>query len=211
MLAVVPGPLGVARMGCRLVGGVGLSAAVTSRLKAASRRRLVTDLVAILDTLATSSTAAWPTANQSWPQRWGALTDRLARDVVPLITSSDQRSRARMVLAAARAAADSCSEVGLTHGDLGGENVHVDPVSGAVLGILDWDEAGPGDPAVDLAAMLVHAEPWLHDALLAHGPRIRALADRARAYTDTFALQEALWGLEDGDSDAVDRGLARYR
>ncbi len=208
---VVLGHLGVARMGSRLVAGVGLSPAVTSRLSTTARRRLVSDLAGTLARLAAAPTDGWPGEPLSWSQRWLALTERLASDVLPLITDVDQRARAEHELADAAAAAASCAEVGVIHADLGGENLHVDPRSGAVVGILDWDEAGPGDPAVDLAAMLAHAEPWLRDALLAYDRQTRALASRARAYAGTFAMQEALWGLDDGDPEAVDRGLAGYR
>jgi aminoglycoside 2''-phosphotransferase len=34
---------------------------------------------------------------------------------------------------------------------------------------------------------------------------------RARFYVGSFALQEALWGLEHGDREAFDSGIAAYR
>ncbi|MBB4683816.1 aminoglycoside phosphotransferase family protein [Amycolatopsis jiangsuensis] len=43
----------------------------------------------------------------------------------------------------------------LVHGDLGGSNVHWS-AEGKLLGILDWDLAMPGDPALDAALMAWH-------------------------------------------------------
>jgi hypothetical protein len=39
---------------------------------------------------------------------------------------------------------------------------------------------------------------------------LAAIIARARFHVGTFALQEALWGIEHGDQDAVRSGLARY-
>ena len=77
--------------------------------------------------------------------------------------------------------------------------------------MLDWDDAAPGDPAVDLAAVRVHAEPWLSEALLVADPSLQELVARAEVYVGTFALQQALWGLESGDADEVADGLSAYR
>ncbi|WP_020660108.1 phosphotransferase family protein [Amycolatopsis benzoatilytica] len=43
----------------------------------------------------------------------------------------------------------------LVHGDLSGSNIHWSP-DGKLLGILDWDLAMPGDPALDAALMSWH-------------------------------------------------------
>jgi aminoglycoside 2''-phosphotransferase len=55
---------------------------------------------------------------------------------------------------------------------------------------------GCGDKFVNLVLM---AYPQLHSCL-----------SRARFYAGTFALQEALWGMEHDDSEAFERGIARY-
>lgn len=97
------------------------------------------------------------------------------------------------------------------HGDLGGDNVRVDPKSGRVNGVLDWDSARPGDPAVDLAALRASLCPSAAWGLLLERVQVTAEElDRATAYAATFALQEALLGVEQGDDKAVYRGLADY-
>ena len=211
VLFVVPGPLGCARIGVRLIGGVGLSPAVTAALSPPGRERLVTDLGALLDGLRNASEVGWPGDPLPWAARWTALGDRLSREVVPLLEAPQDVERAVAVVGRAVDAARGAGAAGIAHGDLGGENVHLDPSSGAIVGVLDWDDAAPGDPALDLAALRAHAEPWLTAALLEQDPSLAELHARADAYLAAFPLQEALWGLDSGDDQAVARGLAPYR
>ncbi len=211
VIGVVAGDLGVARMGLSRVHGVGLSPRVTRTLSAVAQQRLAADLVSLLTALRTARPTSWPGDDEGWVARWEQLADRLRTDVLPTIASARGRSRAEAeVSAAVSAAAAVASLGGLTHGDLGGENVLLDPASGAVVGVLDWDEAGPGDPAVDLAAILAHAQPWLVTALHEEDPTLRELTQRSAAYQGTFALQQALWGLDSGDPREVAEGLATY-
>lgn len=101
----------------------------------------------------------------------------------------------------------------LRHGDFGGGNLLVDPATGAIAGVLDFGSAGLGDPAVDLAAILATAgqdERFLRQFLAAY-PELASGVDRARFYGGTFALQEALHGVEHGDREAFESGIAAYR
>ncbi len=211
VIDVVAGPLGTAHLVLPLVGGVGLSPAVTGALAPGGRERLVADLVGLLGAMRSLDAQGWPGDPILWSERWATLGGRLRREVVPLIGNHPGSHLAAGQIAGAEEAADAAGNLGLTHGDLGGENLHVDPGTGALLGVLDWDDAAPGDPAVDLAALRVHAEPWLADALLIADPSLRELVARAEAYVGTFALQQALWGLDTGDVKEVDEGLATYR
>jgi aminoglycoside 2''-phosphotransferase len=210
VVEVVTGPLGTARMGTRLVRGTGMSGATTEGLGPRARARLVRDLVALLGGLRSVQPPSWPGSDLTWAERWALLTERLRSAVVPLIGSADGRRRAETELTYARRAAQAPGAGGLVHGDLGGENVVIDPLTGEVTGVLDWDDAGPGDPAVDLAAIRAHAPTWLTEGLFTADPTLGALRRRADAYLATFPLQQALWGLESGDDAEVDEGLADY-
>ncbi|MUN39125.1 viomycin phosphotransferase [Actinomadura litoris] len=102
----------------------------------------------------------------------------------------------------------------VVHGDLGAENVLWEWTDGRprLSGVLDWDEVTLGDPAEDLAALdasygrehlervLVHGE-WSNDGLVA----------RIAAIRGTFALQQALAALHDGDEEELADGLSGYR
>lgn len=70
----------------------------------------------------------------------------------------------------------------LVHGDLGGSNVHWSP-EGELVGILDWDMAMPGDPAVDAALMAWHGWDNVRRAVDADTYR------RARTWDALFGVE----------------------
>jgi aminoglycoside 2''-phosphotransferase len=97
----------------------------------------------------------------------------------------------------------------LVHGDFGTGNILHDPVARRITGVIDFSEAGADDPAVDLAAVLWGPEDFVAGIAGAY-PGIDPMRERMRFYARTFALQEALFGAEQGDAEAFRRGLAPY-
>ncbi|SFR26548.1 Phosphotransferase enzyme family protein [Lentzea waywayandensis] len=97
----------------------------------------------------------------------------------------------------------------LVHGDLSGSNVHWS-ADGRLLGILDWDMAMPGDPAIDAALMAWHgwdnvrravtgatyrrARTW--DALFGVGHLVATMNGRPMTSPDGFVAAVVPW-LED--------------
>ncbi|GGN25345.1 hypothetical protein GCM10011609_79610 [Lentzea pudingi] len=69
----------------------------------------------------------------------------------------------------------------LVHGDLSGSNVHWSS-DGKLLGVLDWDMAMPGDPAIDAAQMAWHGWENVRRAVSAGTYR------RARTWDDLFGV-----------------------
>ena len=98
----------------------------------------------------------------------------------------------------------------LVHGDFGTGNILFDARAGAIAGVVDFGSAHLDDPALDVAALASYGEPFLRRAAVAY-PAIEATLDRTRFYRGTFALQEALYGVEHGDPRAFERGIVRYR
>ncbi|MDX1438142.1 MAG: aminoglycoside phosphotransferase family protein, partial [Anaerolineales bacterium] len=101
----------------------------------------------------------------------------------------------------------------LRHGDFGTVNVLYDPDSKRLSGVIDFGNAGIGDPALDLAAVMAPSFGYglefvsrleriypIHDGLLR----------RARFYVGTFSLQEALYGIEHGNNRIFQEGLDEY-
>ncbi|MEU3645330.1 aminoglycoside phosphotransferase family protein [Lentzea sp. NPDC034063] len=94
----------------------------------------------------------------------------------------------------------------LVHGDLGGSNVHWS-ADGKLLGVLDWDMAMPGDPAIDAALMAWHgwdnvrravsgvtyrrARTW--DALFGVGHLVAAMNGRPMTSPDGFVAAIVPW------------------
>jgi len=101
----------------------------------------------------------------------------------------------------------------LIHGDFGPSNILYDARTKSISGVIDFSSAGWGDPALDFAAIICsvsYGEQFLQ-RFSAIYPGIDALLARSRFYAGTFALQEALYGLEDGDQEAFARGIRSYQ
>ncbi len=95
------------------------------------------------------------------------------------------------------------------HGDFGSGNLLWDARAGTMTAVIDFGSAGIGDPALDIAALLTYGEPFVRHGFAIY-PAMEAMLPRARFYLSTFPLQEALYGIEHDDPDAVERGLAPY-
>ncbi len=100
----------------------------------------------------------------------------------------------------------------MRHGDIGPGNIVVDKESWTINGVLDFGSAGLGDPAVDVAWIQYRSgvgESFLKKFYATY-PEIESTLERAQFYAGTFALQEALFGIENNDAEAFRRGIATY-
>ena len=67
-----------------------------------------------------------------------------------------------------------------------------------------------GDPAYDFAGLLSgYGEGFLEYCAEVY-PAVKVFMGRIRFYQGTFALLEALFGIENGDEEALKAGLERY-
>jgi aminoglycoside 2''-phosphotransferase len=98
----------------------------------------------------------------------------------------------------------------LRHSDFGTCNLVYDPETQMLRGVLDWQWAGPGDPATDIAGLLGYGEAFVRRMAAAY-PGLDALWDRVRFWHGTYALEEALFGVENGDEEAFEAGIRGYR
>jgi aminoglycoside 2''-phosphotransferase len=98
----------------------------------------------------------------------------------------------------------------LRHGDFGTSNILFDRGAQAICGVLDFGSAGLGDPAVDFAGLLSqYGERFVARCGRVY-PGAEALMERVRFYQGTFALEEALFGVENDDPEAFRAGMERY-
>ncbi|MEU6711282.1 aminoglycoside phosphotransferase family protein [Nonomuraea sp. NPDC046802] len=147
--------------------------------------------------------AALPVTPQD---RWRRFSADVRAELF-LLMSGDGRLRAERELAAAVALPHVTTAV--VHGDLGPENILWEVVDGRprLSGVIDWDEAALGDPAEDLAALAAGFGDDVLGRVLAHADDMEG---RVAAIRGTFALQQALSGVRDGDEEELADGLAAY-
>lgn len=206
---VLDAPLGSAHLVTSYVPGLAMDDLAVAALPSDRLRRLGADLADLLMRLAAVPWDRWPATEPPWPRLWADSVARMRRLVLPRLDPEDAADAAATLAAAeATAAATTC---GVIHGDLGGVNVRVDPASGAITGVLDWDGAIAGDGAVDVAAVAAGAPVAVVAAVLQHRPALAADLARHDRYLATWPLQEVLYGIERGDDDLVRDGLARWR
>jgi aminoglycoside 2''-phosphotransferase len=88
----------------------------------------------------------------------------------------------------------------LVHGDLWPEHVLFDRAAGRLTGVIDFGQAGLGDPAGDLGNLLqVYGETFVRRMLPAY-PEAARLLPRARCYSHARELEWVLRGLKSGQS-----------
>lgn len=97
----------------------------------------------------------------------------------------------------------------LHHGDFGGSNILYSRESQTISGVIDFSSAGLGDPAHDIAAVSTYGDSFLARFFSTY-PEIETMMERATFYRGTFALQEALHGIKNGDQAAFKAGIAPY-
>ncbi|MFI7285712.1 viomycin phosphotransferase [Streptomyces anulatus] len=143
--------------------------------------------------------------------QWQEFAAGVRAGLLPLM-SDGGRERAARELAALDGLPPLTSAV--VHGDLGGENVLWEISDGVprLNGVIDWDEITLGDPAEDLAAVgASYGEELLDRVLALGGWDGGSTAGRITAIRGTFALQQALYALRDGDEEELADGLTGYR
>ncbi len=97
----------------------------------------------------------------------------------------------------------------LRHGDFGGSNILYDAETQQISGVIDFSFAAMGDPALDAAAISTLGDAFLQ-RISATYPEIEAMHERVQFYKSTYVLQQALYGLRDGDREAFEDGIAAY-
>ncbi|WP_285640375.1 aminoglycoside phosphotransferase family protein [Lentzea sp. NBRC 102530] len=148
--------------GLGLPAGEGDPAQVAEVLEAVRSVPLTPSLMAVLDDRA---------QGPSWSEI--ITTSILPRLPSRLRAESERRLEAALAL-------DPVPDA-LVHGDLSGSNVHWSS-DGKLLGVLDWDFAMPGDPAVDAAQMSWHGWDTVRRAVPA------AVYERARMWDALFGI-----------------------
>ena len=99
----------------------------------------------------------------------------------------------------------------LKHGDFGPSNILFDREKQIITGVIDFGNSGIGDPAYGFAGLLSGYGEGFAECCGNIYPAVKVLMGRIRFYQGTFALLEALFGLENGDEEAFKAGLEQYQ
>ena len=98
----------------------------------------------------------------------------------------------------------------LKHGDFGPSNILFDERTQRITGVIDFGGSGLGDPAYDFAGLLSgYGEDFVRRCARVYS-EVSSFWDRIRFYQGTFALLEALFGVENDDEEAFQDGISRY-
>lgn len=141
-------------------------------------------------------------------QEWAELYARIRAQLFGYLRPTARRRVAQHFESFLAGPNQSAFQPALRHGDFGTSNILYDPESALITGIIDFSSAGLGDPAVDFAALLASYGEAFYAQCYPHYPEMEHALDRARFYHGTFALQEALFGIENDDPVALRNGLA---
>ena len=123
------------------------------------------------------------------------------RDVLPLLPS-DRHPAARRLLDAMT----QCRASVLIHGDLGPDHLLVE--DGMPTGVIDWSDAGIGDPALDLAWVLHSGSPDFSAAVAAAYGVDSQLSRRALLWHQLGPWHEVTYGIDTAQDAFVESGLA---
>lgn len=200
-------------MGYRRIEGVPLEGERLHRMNdAASLRGIAVQLTGFLKALhATDLAVGWLELEASaydpyreWEELYESLRSKLYRFMNPEARDRTDRHFADFFAARGHSRIDAA----LIHGDFGGSNILCDPSENRVTGVIDFGSAHVGDPATDYAALSASYGNEFLQIAAELDPDILRMRDRILFYKGTFALQEALFGLEHGDDGAFKSGLA---
>ena len=206
-------PVGEAFLGYRCLPGEPLRRAALKDLPRGTVDRLAEQLARFLQAL--HGVPYWkaidvPLARRETRADTADLYARLRHKVWPLMEPEVRARAATHFETFLGEPAHFAHDPALRHGDFGASNILFDPRAGQVTGIIDWTSAGAGDPAYDLAGLWAcYGEGFVRSCARTY-PAIDGLWGRIRHYAGRFALEEALFGVENGDDEALRAGLAGF-
>lgn len=146
------------------------------------------------------------------PQQWRAAYETWYRETRPLIWpylhARQQQAVAGFIEAFLGNDRHFRFKPVLLHHDLSADHLLIDPATGEVSGIIDFEDAIVGDPCFDLIGVIS-----LGAGVLDHyrGPIDPGFFERMRFYNRLWSLHELRYGAETGHPEPIEKGLSRLR
>ena len=145
----------------------------------------------------------------AWHREYKDRYSQISSQVLPLLKPAQRREIAQFWESFLNEPTNFVFAPVLVHRDLGGDNVCWDPASGTITGVIDWEAASLGDPAIDFANEFRTRSPSFTKMMLsAYGRAIDpGFLRRAAFYSKEGPVHEVLFGLQTGQQTLVTRGL----
>lgn len=129
-------------------------------------------------------------------EHWVDLYQRLKGEVFPRFSSDTQAWAKNKFESFLEDKSNFDYEPKLIHGDLGVEHILFDNQKKCVSGIIDFDMAGLGDPAMDIAVLIYnYGEDFLRRIYQIY-PKLSIYLERAKFYLELFELPEMFSGIK---------------
>lgn len=205
--------IGQAFMGYKMIPGASINLAdIEAQYDSATCQRLANQLADFLKTLQSLKVDGIPSA----PDTHGYFTDlynRIRQKLFPILSTiacDDLRQHFEPYLADPRHW--DYPRV-LTHSDFGWSNILFDAQKVEFTGVIDFNWAHYGDAADDFASLYGFRGSSAAFAVRFFKlyPELESMMERVHFYSGTFAISEALFGIENDDLEALKSGLAPYR
>ncbi|MED3802220.1 aminoglycoside phosphotransferase family protein [Lysinibacillus xylanilyticus] len=139
------------------------------------------------------------------------LYDKIQNTLFPFIRKDAQKEISQSFESFLKGKAFSNLDITLIHGDFGASNILWNPETSMISGIIDFGGSGLGDPAYDFAGILSSYGEEFFEMCINLYPNSNEISERVKFYKSTFALQEALHGIEYNDREAFESGIKDYR
>lgn len=198
-------PVGEAFVGYRLIKGQPLKKELFDTIN--EKENLATDLANFLKELHTldiKQTLGLDDGSVDYYEKWNSLFIRIKEELFPYMRKEARYSVEKNFEDYLLNKENFNFHPTIIHGDFGPTNILYDKESRKISGVIDFGSVAVGDPASDLASLIGpfgYGESFL-ELFSSVYPDTKLLLERARFYSSTFALQEALFGIENNDKEA---------
>ncbi len=174
-------------------------------------KRLASQLVNFLIEIHSISKNKLPLEETDPREQMVNLYQRIQNKLYPFMREEAQQQVSQSFEIFLHSVAFSNLNTTLVHGDFGATNILWEPSNYKVSGIIDFGGSGIGDPAYDFAGILSSYGEDFFNMCLNLYPNGMEISERVTFYRSTFALQEALHGVENDDVEAFENGIKEYR
>lgn len=146
---------------------------------------------------------------ETWQQNYMDFYAWILEHVFPLLDRAVWSYTSRLWEGFLNGEASFYFQPALIHGDLGPEHILCSPESGKLNGVIDWEDAGIGDPALDFTGLWFAGGREFIQKVLACYPRPVEpnFWTRLQFYRDIIPFHEIRFGLTGGGQAHLQKGL----